>query len=141
LSLYFDTSVLVGALTNEAATERLQDWLEAQEPGSMHISHWVETEFSAALAMKLRMGVLTQQMRAVSQSDFLALKSHSLATTAIKPAHFIAAARLADNIALALRAPDALHLAIAMEIGATLCTLDEKLADAAAAVGAKVSLL
>lgn len=61
--------------------------------------------------------------------------------TAIKPAHFIAAARLADNAALALRAPDALHLAIAMEIGAALCTLDKKLADAAAAVGAKVSLL
>ena len=91
--------------------------------------------------MKMRMGLLTPEMRAVSQSDFLALKSHSLTMTAIKPAHFIAAARLADNVALALRAPDALHLAIAIAIDATLCTLDKKLADAAAAVGAEVSLL
>jgi uncharacterized protein len=138
LKLYLDTSVLVTALTSESATPRVQDWLEAQEPSSLHISLWVETEFSSALSMKIRMGELTLDMRAVSLSDFENMKTHSLTLTDLKSSHFLAAAKLADNFALALRAPDALHLAIAMALGATLCTLDNKFAEAAASVGAKV---
>lgn len=138
MNLYLDTSILVAALTNEAATERLQEWLEAQDPESMHISHWVETEFSSALSMKVRINAMTPEMRAVAQSDFLALRSHSLTMNAVKPVHFVAAAKLCDNVTLALRAPDALHLAVAMQIGARLCTLDIKLAEAAAIVGASI---
>jgi predicted nucleic acid-binding protein len=137
---YLDTSVLVTALTNELATQSLQDWLEAQEASSLHISCWVETEFSSALAMKVRTGRMTPEMRAVSLSDFAFLRKYTLTMIAIKQSHFLAAAKLADNFALGLRAADALHLAVAMDAGATLCTLDRKLADAASAVGAKVCM-
>jgi predicted nucleic acid-binding protein len=54
--VYLDTSVIVAALLNEAATSRIQDWLAAQEAGSTAISDWVVTEFSSALAVKLRTG-------------------------------------------------------------------------------------
>jgi uncharacterized protein len=81
LKIYLDTSVLVTALTSESATPRIQDWLEAQEPSSLHISLWVETEFSSALSMKIRKGELTLDMRAVSLSDFEDMKTHSLTLT------------------------------------------------------------
>jgi hypothetical protein len=40
-----------------------------------------------------------------------------------------------------LRAGDALHLAICADHGATLCTLDRRLGDAASALGVKSMLI
>ncbi len=139
--LYLDTSVLVAALTNEPSTQRVQDWLESQDPLSLLISYWVETEFSAALAMKTRMGQITPEMRSVSLSDFAYLKAHALNVVDIKQSHFLAAARMTDTISFGLRAPDALHLAVLMDMGATLCTLDKKFANSATMIGAVVNLL
>ena len=53
----------------------------------------------------------------------------------VERADFRAAARLADRSDLSLRAGDALHLAICLNRGATICTLDRRLGDAAPHVG------
>jgi len=58
----------------------------------------------------------------------------------VSRSQFRAAARLADQYELSIRAGDALHLAVCAEEGATLCTLDERFAKAAAAVGVKTAL-
>jgi hypothetical protein len=42
--------LLVAALANEAATERVQIWLERQPPERLLISDWVVTEFASALS-------------------------------------------------------------------------------------------
>jgi uncharacterized protein len=55
--------------------------------------------------------------------------------------HFHSGARLADRHSLGLRAGDALHLAVASDYGATLCTLDERLAKAGPPVGIQTRLL
>jgi predicted nucleic acid-binding protein len=55
--------------------------------------------------------------------------------------HFRAAASFVDHHALGLRAGDALHLASASEHGATVCTLDRRLAEAGPAVGVPTQLL
>jgi hypothetical protein len=55
--------------------------------------------------------------------------------------HFRTAARFADQSGTGLRASDALHLAIASEQGASIGTLDEILANAAASVGVAAQLL
>jgi uncharacterized protein len=141
LNLYLDTSVLVTALTSEVETIRVQHWLEAQNAKFLYISLWVETEFSSALAIKIRTGELAPDMRAVSLADFAALKSKSFTIVPVKEAHFSEAALLADQSTLGLRAADALHLAIILDIGATLCTLDKKFAAAAEALNAKVQIV
>ena len=139
--LYLDTSVLVGALTPETATPRLQAWLAEQRPGELCISQWVVTEFSSALSIKLRTGQINPDHRAAALALFSKMRAETLTVEAISAVHFETAARFADLYALGIRAGDGLHLAITQQIGAALCTLDKKLADAGAVLGVKVNLI
>jgi predicted nucleic acid-binding protein len=141
LTLYLDTSLLVAALTNEAETRRVQVWLGEQEPDSLAISGWVTTEFSSALSLKLRTGQIETVHRADALAMFTRLSADSLTILPVSGLQFGTAARFADQYALALRAGDALHLAICADHGATLCTLDRRLGQAGPVLGVKTMVL
>ena len=132
---YVDTSVLVAALTNELATPRVQRWLGKRDPGELAISEWVATEFSSALSIKLSSGEIDSDERAAALAAFVRMRTESLFDLSISAAQFRAPARFADQHKLGLRAGDALHLAIASGHGATVATLDKRLAHAALALG------
>jgi len=127
LTLYLDTSLLVAALTNEVESERIQDWLADQSAETLAISDWVITEFSAALSVKLRTGQIGPDHRARALALFTRMMADSFMVLPVSVPHFRTAARFADRYDFGLRAGDALHLALAAEYGATLCTLDPKL--------------
>ena len=139
--LYLDTSLLVAALTHETDTDRMQAWLGEQQPARLAISEWVITEFSSALSIKLRAGQIEASHRADSLAMFTRLSVDSFTILPVSGLHFRAAARFADQHAFGLRAGDALHLAICADHGATLCTLDRRLNEAASALGVKTMLL
>ncbi|WP_019584369.1 type II toxin-antitoxin system VapC family toxin [Thioalkalivibrio sp. ALE16] len=138
---YLDTSVLVAALTREPRTEDMQNWLAAQSAGSLCISDWVLTEFSAALSMKVRMEILTPRERATVLGAFAALRESSLSTLPVSSIDYHTAALFADDHASGLRAGDALHLAIAYNHGVELCSLDKTLVAAAEPMGVNATLL
>jgi len=133
--LYLDTSLLVAALTNEAETGRMQHWLGQQPEDNLAISDWVVTEFSSALSIKLRTGQIMTGDRAAALTRFTRLATDSFIVLPVSRSQFRAAARFADQHALALRAGDALHLAICANHGAALCTLDRRLSDAGLVLG------
>jgi hypothetical protein len=139
--LYLDTSLLVAALTNEAETERMQHWLGRQAEDELAISDWVTTEFSSALSIKLRNGQIGTAHRADALAMFTRLATDSFAVVPVLRLQFRTAARFVEQHALGLRAGDALHLAICGDHGATLCTLDRRLSDAASALGLKTMLV
>lgn len=141
MTLYLDTSLLVAALTNETETERMQAWLGEQDPGELAISGWVMTEFSSALSVKLRAKQIDATHRAAALAMFMRLAAESFSILPVTATQFRTAARFADQFSLGLRAGDALHLAICGDHGATLCTLDRRLAEAGPALGVKTALL
>lgn len=140
MSLYLDTSLLVSALTNETSTTISLDWIAANQAQGFTTSRWSLTEFSSALAMKVRSGFLSEQHRKTTLRSFNQLLD-SFDLVPVQTADFDAAARIADHPNIALRSGDALHLAVAIRLDLPLRTLDRRFVSGALATGHDVSLV
>jgi predicted nucleic acid-binding protein len=141
LIFYLDTSVLVAALTQESATDRVQQWLHEQAANELAISDWVTVEYSSAFSIKLRTGQIELSHRRTALENFNVLSAQSLSQLPVNAEDFQTAVKLTDQYTSGLRGGDALHLAIAIANGATLCTLDRRMAEAGSTLGARTVLL
>ena len=132
--VYLDTSVLVAWLTREPSADRISLWLRRQETGSLHISAWTITEFSSALSLKQRTGQINLDEKAQILAAFNRLISRSLVTLSVTPSDYQSAARLCDRTELGLRAGDSLHIAISVNAGLPIATLDKTMAQACSTI-------
>ncbi|HEY0013783.1 MAG TPA: type II toxin-antitoxin system VapC family toxin [Allosphingosinicella sp.] len=129
--LYFDSSVAVALLVNEPHSDRVEAWFAARAGEDLALSRWVETEVAAALSAKARHGSVDGRVLEEARMNFANLAG-SARQLPIEARHFELATRFASTREALLRGGDALHLAIASDAGATLCTLDRRQAKAAA---------
>ncbi len=99
------------------------------------------TEFAAALSVKTRTAAIGEPVRAMIAEQFETLRQQALRTVPVSSSHFHLAARFAGRSQLGLRAGDALHVAIAAETDAAICTTDRRLATVAADLGVATELV
>ncbi|MDR7142697.1 putative nucleic-acid-binding protein [Rhizobium sp. BE258] len=68
---YLDTSVIIAALVNDDSSERASAFLwDAVNTSRVVVSDWTLTEFSSAIALKIRAGQLNSQYQAEIQQVF-----------------------------------------------------------------------
>jgi uncharacterized protein len=131
--IYFDPSVLLPLLIADALTEKAGAWYSGLS-ATVVVSDFATLEVNAVLSRHLRVGRLTHDEVENALVDFEAMRANCerLSHTA---SDFLLAECLVRNFSTKLAAADALHLASAKNAGATLATLDARLAEAAQGQG------
>jgi predicted nucleic acid-binding protein len=136
---YVDSSVAVSAVSKEAATEAVLEWLAAEE--NIVTSDWLMTEAATALSQKRRMQIISADQHARASEALHQQIGGAFSSLPVSRQDFRLAARFAGRADARLRAGDALHLAIAASSDATIVTLDKAQARAGALLQVKTLLL
>ena len=136
--VYLDTSVAVALFIPEAKTAGIEKWFAASlEP--IVSADWIVTEFASALSIKQRRGDITAPLMRAVWREFDAFRGAGLRLVPVTRNAFETAARMARDAASGLRSGDALHLAVALELGVSgLATADTVLAANAKRHGLKM---
>jgi uncharacterized protein len=137
LSTYPDASVLLPTLIAESTTEAVYDFLGA-DGRELLISDFAAAEVASALSRLVRMALLSDADASARLADFDAWRAAMSSPVDIAVSDARLAYIFVRRFALGLRAPDALHLAIARRLDATLVTLDQRMATAARELGVAV---
>jgi predicted nucleic acid-binding protein len=136
--VYLDTSALVKVYLPEPRSDEVNAAIAGRV--DLVVSDLVITEAVAALARRVREGDLGREAAARLHGALLDDFEHDhFARVDLDPATHRAAERFLLSLPVALRAADALHLALAASAGAgTLLTSDPRLGEAALAIGIEV---
>ena len=133
MRLWLDASVLVSLIAREPTSQRIDDVLLRQSPPL--VSDFCVAESSAAIARLVRTGDRTPA-EADDLFDHLDVWIASTSDRVVVDQGDIAMATdLVRRHDLVLRTPDAIHIAAATRLEATILTLDRGMARAAAALG------
>lgn len=135
---YLDASVVVALLTNDPLTARAEAFLRANAP-TLVVSDLARAEFTSVVARRVRTQELTTgEANAVFSTldAWVASVAERVETTT---ADLNAAETYLRRLDLTLRTADAINIAIAQRVGATLATFDTKMARAATVLGLAVA--
>lgn len=136
--IYLDTSTLGALFFREPSATAVLSRLESVDDGGLCVSAWTLAEMASVGAIKERTGSIDPAGRMEGLAAFNRFVSDSVILVEVEPGDFRTAAVLLDTPALAVRAGDALHLAITRRLRASLATLDARQALAARYYGMEV---
>jgi predicted nucleic acid-binding protein len=136
LSLYLDASVLVPLFVAEANSAVAQARISNE---ILFVSDFAATEFSAAIARRVRTGEVPESEAVMIFTSFDDWAKRATTTLAHETEDVLTATAYVRRLDLGLRAPDALHIALANRLGLTLYTFDVRMTAAAAALGIAAS--
>ena len=134
MSAYLDASVLVALFTGDALTPRATA-LMGMAPPPFLVSDFAALEFASAIARIVRMRALKRNTAQQALADLDAWVSRSALRVEMSAGDIGAASGFIRRLDLNLRGPDAMHIALAQRLGATLFTLDAKLKTCARKLG------
>ena len=129
-----DTSFLTPLFREEATSSKVAAFLARQSVGTLAVNKWASVEFASLISRDARMGASRDARRSaltVAQgrkliAEFDAMVADALVVLTPTANDFTLAQQYVANFPTKLRAPDALHLAVAHNNGAEfVATLDE----------------
>ena len=124
--IYLDTSFLTPLFREEATSSKVAAFLAQQSVGTLAVSKWTSVEFVSLISRDARMGALTVAQARRLIAEFDAMVADALIVLTPTANDFTLAQQYFANFSTKLRAPDALHLALAHNNGAEfVATLDE----------------
>lgn len=124
--IYLDTSFLVPLFREEAASRRVSEFVARQRAGALAVSKWAGVEFASHVSRDVRMGELSAAEGADTLEEFETTVAASFVMLVPNSYDFDLAQEYVAHFASQLRAPDALHLAVAHNNGVEfVATLDE----------------
>ena len=124
--IYLDTSFLAPLFREEVTSSKVTAFLARQSVGTLAVSKWASVEFASLISRDARMGALTIAQGRKLIVEFDAMVADALLVLTPTANDFTLAQQYVANFSTKLRAPDALHLAVAHNSGAEfVATLDE----------------
>lgn len=138
--LYLDTSFVAPLFLPEESSAAVVACVQGLPADELAVSNWTLVEFSSILARKVRMNELNAEQAADADSSLEAAIGAAFILFLPNGDDFSVARRFVQRLETSLRAPDALHLAIAANRGAkTIYSLDRKLIAGGAMLALPVS--
>nr|UXE44808.1 tRNA(fMet)-specific endonuclease VapC [uncultured bacterium] len=139
MSEYLDTSILVALFVDsDPFTERAKNYLSGRIE-RLVVSDFAAAEFASVMARLTRTRRLTVDEATAILGDFDTWKGRAAELATTSAADIAAAASFLRRLDLNLRTPDAINIAIADRLRATLATFDDRMAIAARALGVQVA--
>ncbi len=136
--IYLDPSVIVSLFVSDALSSQAHTILRSSRPQIL-VSDFACAEFCSAIARKVRMRELTLRDAQDVFGVFDEWIERDVTRIGLTSSDVAMTIRYLRRLNTSLRTPDALHVAIAQRVGATLLTFDSKLASAAEALGVQVA--
>jgi uncharacterized protein len=140
LTCYLDTSVILPMLAKEPASAAVDTFMSSIRQ-ELRVSDFTAAEVASALSRLVRTGSLQPLDAATCLSDFDAWRAAMTTLAEIHAADVRLACVYVRRFDLALRAPDAIHIAIVRRLELALVTLDRRMAAAARELGVAVEEL
>jgi len=126
VSVYLDASVIVPLFVVDPLSESAPQHVAALND-DFALSDFTAAEFASAVARKVRERDLTAREAKVAFDAFDRWASSLTLRVEIVAADMAGCAAMIRRLDLPLRAPDALHIAVAARLNACLCTFDGQL--------------
>ena len=130
MSHYLDTSVIVSMIVNDAHTMKAATWFDRTEPVAL-VSTFAKAEFAATISRNVRTHRLSAAEGRTALDIFDRWLDGDAQLVNVSSDDIESADRLVRDFDTKLLVPDAIHLAVAKRLGATLITFDVRLAAAA----------
>lgn len=138
MSFYLYANILVALLTPEPLSARADDFVRSNQD-SLIVSDFAAAEFASAIARRVRTRETTIEDARADLSDFDAWVGGSTQRVELSAVDVAAATAYLRRFDLTLLTPDALHIAIAERIAATLVTFDRQMEASARVLGMAVA--
>jgi predicted nucleic acid-binding protein len=138
VSVYFDASVIVPMFIEDAFNERVDAFVRLTAP-VVTVSNFAMAEVALALNLRVRAKLLRAEDARQALGELDIWRAETASVCPVERTDIAAAESFLRRLDLPLRAPDAIHIAIAQRLNLELATFDARMADCASRLGVNLA--